>query len=148
MEAGDRRAVVDAFADNATLRSPLTDNLVFQGRRELDALVGVILEVLGDLTYTDEIRGDGVAVLVGQARVDGLRLQFIDYLKLSDDDLVEEMTVFFRPLPATTAAMRRLGQGLAREKSKAAALAINSMTAPLALMTRTGDRLGVRLLKP
>ena len=64
------------------------------------------------------------------------------------DGLIEEMTVFFRPLPATTAAMRQIGRGLGRRKSKLRGRLINTMTAPLALMTRAGDRLGVRLLQP
>jgi hypothetical protein len=147
MEARDRRAVVETFAENAVFRSPLTDNLTFEGRHQLDELVAVLLEVLEDLTYTDELHADRAAVLVGHARVDGLRVQFCDYLKLRSDGLIEEMTVFFRPLPATTAAMRRIGGGLGRRKSKVRGHLLNTMTAPLALMARTGDRLGVRLLQ-
>jgi hypothetical protein len=148
MEARDRRAVVDTFAEDAVLRSPFTDNLVFEGREQLNALVTVILDVLEDLTYTDELHGDNAAVLVGHARVDRLRIQFSDYLRVRDDGLIEEMTVFFRPLPATTAAMRRFGEGLGRRKSPLRARTISSMVAPLAFMARTGDRLGVRLLRP
>jgi hypothetical protein len=147
MEARDRRAVVEAFAEDAVVRSPFTENLTFEGRHQLDELVAVILEVLEDLTYTDELHADRAAVLVGHARVDGLRVQFCDYLKLRADGLIEEMTVFFRPLPATTAALRRFGDGLGRRKSKFRGHLINTMTAPLALMARTGDRLGVRLLQ-
>jgi hypothetical protein len=80
--------------------------------------------------------------------VDGLRIQFCDYLKLRDDGLIEEMTVFFRPLPATTAALRRMGDGLGRRKSKVRGRLINALAAPLALMARTGDRVAVRLLQP
>lgn len=87
-------------------------------------------------------------MLVGHARVDGLRLQFTDYLKLQDDGLIQEMTVFFRPLPATTAAMRSIGKGLGRQKSTSRGRMIGSMVAPLAFTARAGDRLGVRLLKP
>jgi hypothetical protein len=148
MEAQDRRAVVATFADTAVLRSPFTDNLKFEGREQLDALVAVILDVLDDLIYTDELHGDGTAVLVGHARVDGLRLQFTDHLKLRSDGLIEEMTVFFRPLPATTAAMRHIGEGLGRQKSGLRGWTISAMVAPLMFMARTGDRLGIRLLKP
>jgi hypothetical protein len=148
MEARDHGAVMESFADNAVLRSPFTDNLAFEGRDEIDKLVAVILEVLEDLTYIDELHADGAAVLVGQARVDGLRIQFCDYLKLRDDGLIEEMTVFFRPLPATTAAMRRIGGGLGQQRSKLRGRLITTMTTPLALMARTGDRVGVRLLQP
>jgi hypothetical protein len=148
MEARDRGAVMDSFAHDAVLRSPFTDNLAFEGHHQIDELVAVILEVLQDLTYTDELHADRSAVLVGHARVAGLRIQFCDYLKLRGDGLIEEMTVFFRPLPATSAAMRQIGSGLGRRRSKLRGRLINTMTAPLALMTRAGDRLGVRLLQP
>jgi hypothetical protein len=148
MEARDHRAVMESFADNAVLRSPFTDKLAFEGRDQIDELVAVILAVLEDLTYTDELHADRAAVLIGHARVDGLRIEFCDYLKLRGDGLIEEMTVFFRPLPAITAAMRRIGGGLGRRRSKLRGHLINTMTGPLALMARTGDRLGVRLLQP
>jgi hypothetical protein len=148
MEARDHGAVMESFAENAVLRSPFTDNLAFEGRDQLDKLITVILAVLEDLTYVDELHADRAAVLIGHARVDGMRIQFCDYLKLRDDGQIEEMTVFFRPLPATAAAMRQIGGGLGRRRSKLRGRLINTMTAPLALMTRAGDRLGVRLLQP
>ena len=148
MEARDRHAAVAAFAEHAVLRSPFTDGLVFEGHEQLDALLAVILDVLDDLAYTDELRVDGTAVLVGHAHVDGLKVEFTDHLKLDPDGLIEEMTVFFRPLPAATAAMRRIGQGLARRKSAFRGRVVSSMVAPLALMARTGDGVGVRLVRP
>jgi hypothetical protein len=147
MEARDHRAVLDAFAEDAVLRSPFTDSLAFKGREQLDGLVTVILDVLEDLTYTDELHTDRSVVLVGHARVDGMRIQFCDHLTLDDDGLVSEMTVFFRPLPATTAAMRRFGAGLGRHKSKFRGQLLSAMTAPLALMAKTGDRVGIPLLR-
>lgn len=148
MDARNHSAVVQAFAPDAVLRSPFTDNLAFEGHPQLDPLVAVILEVLEDLHYTDELRGDGRAVLVGHARVDGMCIQFCDHLKLRDDGLVQEMTVFFRPLPATTAAMRRFGELLGQRHSRVRGRAVAAMATPLALISRIGDRLGVRLLRP
>ena len=147
MEARDRAAAVGAFAEDGVVRSPFTDNLTFTGHEQLDALVAVILDVLGDLTYTDELHAANTAVLVGHASVDGVRLEFSDHLKLRDDGLIEEMTVFFRPLPGTTAALRRFGEGLGRQRSKFRGRLIKAMATPLASMARTGDRAGVWLLR-
>jgi hypothetical protein len=138
---------VAAFAEDAVLHSPFTDALAFVGREQLDALVGVMLEVLEDLVYTDEWRREGAAVLVGCARVGGLELQFTDHLTLDRAGLVEEMTVYFRPLPASTAALRRFGAGLGRRRGAARGRLIGSLSAPLALMARAGDRVGARLVK-
>ena len=52
MEARDRAAVIDAFAEGAVLRSPFTPNLVFTGRDQLAALVDVLLDALDDLGYS------------------------------------------------------------------------------------------------
>jgi hypothetical protein len=148
MEARDRSAVLAAFAENAVLRSPFTDAATFEGREQLLPLIDVILNVLGDLTYTDELRSDHRAVLVGRATVDGIPLTFSDHVVLDDDGLIQEMTVFFRPLPATTTAMRRFAGQLGAQHSRARGRLLSAMVAPLAAMTRTGDRIGVRLLKP
>jgi hypothetical protein len=148
MEARDRPGVVAVFAEDAVLRSPFTDNLAFKGHEQIDALVGVVLDVLVDLTYTDELHGDGSAVPVGRAHVDQMELTFTDHLKLRDDGLIQEMTVFFRPLPATTAAMRRFAERLGRQKSRSRGRLLSNMVTPLVAMARTGDRLGVPLLKP
>jgi hypothetical protein len=148
MEARDRPAAMHAFAEDAVLRSPFTDSLAFEGRQQIGALLEVILSALDDLTYTDELHGEGVAVLVGHASVDGVRLQFSDHLKLRDDGLIQEMTVFFRPLPASTQALRRIGEGLGRQKSALRGRVLNSLAAPLAFMSRTGDSVGARLVRP
>jgi SnoaL-like protein len=149
MEAGDLAAAVDTFAPGAVLRSPLTDMLTFSGREEIRAVLAVILEVFDGLHYTDELRGAGSAVLVAGARVDGIEIEMVDHLRLDDEsEKIRELTVFFRPLPATTAAMRAIGAGLGRRKSRGRAAAISMLTQPLGLMTKVGDKVGVRLVRP
>ena len=148
MEARDRAAVLDAFGEDAVLRSPLTPSLVFTGRDQLAAIIDVLLDALEDLAYSDELIGDDTAVLLGTMQLGGVSVNFTDHLKLRPDGKIGEMTVFFRPLPATAAAMRVIGAGLGRRKSKRRGRTISALVAPLAFMTRAGDRLGVRLLKP
>jgi hypothetical protein len=58
------------------------------------------------------------------------------------------MTVFFRPLPATTAAMRGIAAGLGAQRGALRGRALKAMVAPLALMAKSGDGIGVRLLRP
>ena len=148
MEARDRAAVVDAFAEDAVLRSPFTPSLVFTGRDQLAALVDVLLDALEDLSYSDELIGDDTAALVGTMQLRGVSVNFTDHLKFRPDGKISEMTVFFRPLPATAAAMRVIGAGLGRRKSKLRGRTISALVAPLAVMTRTGDGLGVKLVRP
>ena len=148
MEARDRAAVIDAFAEDAVLRSPFTPNLVFTGRDQLAALVDVLLDALDDLGYSEELIGEDTAVLVGTMQLRGVAVNFTDHLKLRPDGKISEMTVFFRPLPAAAAAMRVIGAGLGHRKSRLRGRTISALVAPLAFMTRIGDGLGVRLVKP
>jgi len=58
------------------------------------------------------------------------------------------MTVFFRPLPATAVALRLIGAGLSRRKSPIRAAVVATLARPLGFMTRAGDGIGVRLVRP
>ena len=60
---------------------------------------------------------------------------------------VEEITVFFRPLPAAAAALRLIGAGLARRMGPARAALISTLAHPLVFMSRVGDGIGVRLVR-
>jgi SnoaL-like domain len=148
MEARDLAAAVGAFAPDAVVHSPLTDKLTFDGREQIAAILEVIISTFEGLHYTDELRAGERAVLVGRARVAGSELEFVDHLRLDGDGKIREFTVFFRPLPATTAAMRAIGAGLGRRKGRARAAVISALARPLALLTAAGDGLGVRLVRP
>ena len=148
MEARDHAAVVQAFAEDAVLLSPITGKLAFEGREQISALTLVLLDVLDDLRYVDELRVRDRAVLVAAARIGRTELQIVDHLRLDDDDRIKEMTVFFRPLPAIALALRALGTGLARRKSAARAAAIALLATPLVFLTRTADGIGARLVRP
>jgi ketosteroid isomerase-like protein len=148
MEAGDLPAVVDAFAPDAVLRSPLTGRLTFRGQAQIRAVMEVILEVFEDLRYDDELQGGDSAVLVASARVGGRDIEMVDHMRLDENGKIRELTVFFRPLPAIAVAMGLIGRGLGRRKSAARGLAISALTQPLELMTEMGDRVGVRLVGP
>jgi hypothetical protein len=148
MEARDLAAAVDAFAPDAVFRSPLTDRLTFNGRAQIGSVLEVVLDVFDGLRYTDELRSGDRAVLVASARVAGSELEMVDHIELDEGGKIRELTVFFRPLPATTAAMRSIGAGLGRRKSGARARAISVLTRPLELLAAAGDRIGGTLVRP
>ena len=147
MEAGDARAAVAAFAPDAVLNSPLTGGLSFTGHEQIAAVTEVVLDVFEDFHYTDEVRGRDSVMLIARARVGGQDIEIADHLRMRPDGKIGEMTVFFRPLPATAAALRLIGTGLARRKSPPRAALISVMARPLGLFTRAGDGLGVRLIR-
>ncbi len=147
MEARDVPAIVDAFSSDATFHSPLTEKLTFKGREQIAAVVSVVLEVFDDFHYTEELLGPSAGFLVARAHVDGLEIEIVDHMRFGTDGRIEDFTVFFRPLPAAAAALRRIGAALAGRKSPARAAIIRALAAPLAYMSRVGDGIGVRLLR-
>ena len=147
MERRDLRAVADAFAAEAEFHSPLTGKLIFKGREQIAALAGIVLDEFENFRYTDEIMGDEDGFLVGRAKVDGLEIEFVDHLRFGGDGRIAEITVFFRPLPAAAAALRRIGARLGRRTSHARGAVISILAHPLAIMTRIGDAIGARLLR-
>jgi hypothetical protein len=148
MEARDVAAVVDAFAPDAVLRSPLTARLTFTGREQIGALAQVLVEVLDDLRYTDEACDGTTGFLAWRARIGGQQIEGVDLLRFGEPDgKIREFTAFFRPLPAAALALRLIAAGLVRRKSPARAMAVSGLTRPLAAMTRAGDPIGVRLVR-
>jgi len=147
MEARDLSAVRDAFAPDAVFHSPLTEALAFKGREQIGLLASVLFEVFEDFNYTDGVVSGDVGFLVARARVGGQPIEIVDHFRLGPDKRVEEITVFFRPLPAAAAALRAIGAGLGRRKSRARGAVISGLTLPLAVMTRIGDKVGVGLIR-
>ena len=147
MEARDVAGIVDAFAPDAVFRSPLTDRLAFTGHEQIGALARVLIEVLEDLRYTDEAVAGSTGFLAWTARIGGQEIEGADQMHLGPDGKIREFTVYFRPLPATALALRLIGTELVRGKSPAKAMIVSSMTWPLVSMARTGDRIGVALVR-
>jgi hypothetical protein len=147
IEARDLEAAVDCFAPDAVLYSPFTARLSFTGREQIRLITSVLLEVAKDFHYTSEVRDGDFAVLRASARVGGRDIEFIDHLRLRADGLIEEFTVFTRPLPATANGLRVFGSALGRRKSTALGTLISALAAPVGFMTRAGDGVGVRLLR-
>lgn len=145
MEARDVAAVREAFAPNAIFHSPLTETLAFTGREQIGSLTSVLFEVFEGFRYTGEVLRGDTGFLVARARIGDQEIEIVDHFRLDPDDRIAEITIFFRPLPA--AALRAIGAGLGRRKSRARGALISGLTLPLAVMTRLGDKIGVGLIR-
>jgi len=148
VEAGDLAAVVDAFAPDAVVRSPITDSLTFAGHEQIGAVFRVILDVFKGIRYTDELRSGDSAVLLASAQVDGTDIELCDHMRLDANGKISELTVFFRPMPALAVSARAIGEGLGVRRSRSRARVISGLVRPLIPLTRVGDRIGTRLIGP
>jgi hypothetical protein len=109
--------------------------------------VQVLFEVLEDLRYTDQACDGSTGFLAWRARIQDQQVEGVDLLQCGPDGKIKEFTVFFRPLPAAALALRLIGAGLVRRKSPARAVVVSTLARPLAVMTRAGDPIGVRLIR-
>ncbi len=113
VEAGDVGAMIDAFAQDAVLNSPVSFR-PFRGRKAVGALLYVLMEVFEDFRYTDEYQSaDGGRALLFGARVGDRELQGVDLLSFDADGLIRELTVLVRPLSGLQALMAAVGPRLA-----------------------------------
>src|SRR4051812_22028931 len=117
-EAGDAAAAVAALGPDVTLVSPITDQFVFRGVRQVRDLLDVALAVIGDIRYTDQVAQGRTVALFYEASIGGRRLHEAQRLRLGDHGLISEITLFIRPLPALTLLARRLGPALARRQGE------------------------------
>jgi hypothetical protein len=148
MEAHDLEAVVDCFAPDAVFYSPFTTRTSFRGRGQIRLITSVILEVAEGLRYTSEVRGEDEAYLRSTARIGGRDIEFAEHMRFGSDGLIDEFTVFARPLPSAAVGLRVIGAALGRTKSAARGTTISVLAAPLGFMTGVGDRVGIALVGP
>ena len=110
----DRLAAVlhpDVVFDTPAFQHPIA------GRRNVLALFGVLSTVFEDPVITDELRGEGSRAITFRLRVDGHRIDGVDYLQLDQMGLVRRITVTMRPLTSLQVLADRMADTV-RELSR------------------------------
>jgi len=98
VEAGDLGAMIDAFAGDGVLNSPVSFS-PFRGRKAVGVLLSILMEVFEDFRYTDEFDArDGSKALVFRAKVGDRELQGVDVLRFDSAGRITDLTVMVRPL--------------------------------------------------
>ncbi|GAB4009013.1 hypothetical protein GCM10029992_66930 [Glycomyces albus] len=100
------------------LVSPVTDQFVVRGRDEIVDLLRDVFEVLTAIRYVRNERVASGAVLLAEARVDGLVMNEAQFVDFDEQGRIATVTLFMRPLPASTRFLRRLGPLVARRQGK------------------------------
>ncbi len=112
MEGRNLDAMVNAFAENAVLNSPVSFKPI-QGRPGIRQLLSILLSVFEDFHYTDQLESkEGVKGLVFRARVAGRELQGIDLLRFNEAGLICELTVMVRPKTGIEVLQTEVGKRL------------------------------------
>ncbi|MEV0199627.1 nuclear transport factor 2 family protein [Nonomuraea sp. NPDC050691] len=146
-EAKDADAITATLSPRVTFHSPLTDSATIEGREQVRELFAAVLGVLADLRYHTDVGDERTRMIAATARVGSQRIEESALLRLDEQGLIEDITLWIRPLPGLTALMAALGPRLARAGGKPGlAVLAAAATQPLAAMTRFGDRTLVPLL--
>jgi hypothetical protein len=145
----DLPAFLETLAPSVKLRSPISFRARFEGFDDVAALLQEVFGVLQEIEYFEDVGTPTTRGLFYRARVEGGQaVEGAMLVRLDDGAKVEEMTMFFRPLPGLTAFTARLTPRLTAKRGRARSLVVAAMTRPVAALTRAGDPLGVRLMQP
>lgn len=113
-EANDIDALLDCLTPDAELVSPISGRLVFRGRDDLRVLLSAVYGSLTNLRWRHEVGQDFFRVLVGDARIAGLRLSDAMVFELANDGRIVRIRPHLRPWLALTVLAARLGPEVAR----------------------------------
>jgi ketosteroid isomerase-like protein len=108
MQRKDLDAMLTHMADDIVLKTPLVAQ-PFKGKAAIRPVVEALLGVVDTFDFREIMQGPQhvssfFKVTVGTTELDG-----VDYWRLNDSGLIQEMTVLWRPLPAIVAVQNKLG---------------------------------------
>lgn len=107
MARKDLETMLSHMTDDIILKTPLVAE-PFKGKAAIRPVVEALLGVVDKFDFREIMQGPEHAsaffgITVGANELDG-----VDYWRLNDAGLIQEMTVLWRPLPAVTAVYGKL----------------------------------------
>ncbi len=113
-EAGDVDGIMAACSEDVELVSPISGRMVFQGSGHVGFLLSAVYRSLRELRWTESL-GDGESrVILGQARLLGVRLTDAMVLELAPDGRIRRIGPHLRPWLALTLFALVLGPKVGR----------------------------------
>lgn len=149
MEAGDAEAAAPLLAAGVVLHSPITEQYAFRGRDAVVELFRAVHEVVSDIRVQSVAMTPSGAIVRASADVDGIRLDEAQFIQLGSDGQITELTMFFRPLTASTRFLRLIGPNIARRQEKPWAARVLGLAGPfLDSVATSGDKTFVPMTAP
>jgi hypothetical protein len=119
-EAGcthNRLAMIDLFADDIIVRSPITQLIRFEGIDQTRDLFMHVFDHIANIKFYKVIgQGSDEQVIFWRGRVGKTYLEEANLLKMNDKGQICEMTVFMRAIPGLMALAAGLAPALARKQ--------------------------------
>ncbi|HEX2214159.1 MAG TPA: nuclear transport factor 2 family protein [Mycobacterium sp.] len=143
----DADALADLLTSDVVFHSPLTSRIRFEGKDEVVALHRDIFAVLDDLDTSEPLTLGDTGSFRFTGRVRGRKLEAMNLVRVNEDGLIAEFTVFARPLPAVATLFATLPPRVtARRRGRARGALVAVLARPLALAFRTADVFVPRLV--
>jgi hypothetical protein len=140
-ERGDADAVAELLAPDVVFHSPMTERVRFEGRAEVAELHRDIFAVLDGLETEEPLALDDSRSFTFHARVRGVQLEAHVVVQVDEHGLIDELTIFIRPLPALATLFATLPPRVsARRRGRLRGVVAGLLTRPLAYVMRTADR--------
>ena len=113
-EAGDVDGFMATLAPDVEVVSPISGRMVFRGEADVRVLLGAVYGSLSDLRWTKELGADNSRVLVGEARIAGIRMTDAMVFDLAADGRIRRISPHLRPWLALTLLALVLGPKVGR----------------------------------
>ena len=111
VEADDMDAVTALLHPDVEFRSPAVHR-PYDGRAAVAHLLHHAKATLAELTYFDELHGEGTVALLFTARVGDKDVEGLDHLTLDADGRITRLRVMIRPLSGLIATAQTMGARL------------------------------------
>jgi hypothetical protein len=108
-EAGDIGGIMAACAPEVELVSPISGRMVFRGEKDVGVLLAAVYGSLKDLRWTDTLGEGPRRVMVGEARLLGVRLTDAMVFDLDAEGRIRRIGPHLRPWLALTLFAMVLG---------------------------------------
>ncbi|MFD5095050.1 nuclear transport factor 2 family protein, partial [Amycolatopsis thailandensis] len=118
LETRDVELALSGFAPDVIVHSPLTSRVRFTGHAELKPLLEVAYTHLRDVRFHTDTGDATTRVVVYTARIGAEEIEEAAVLKIGEDGLITEVTLFVRPLPGLVALMDAFGPDIARRNGR------------------------------
>jgi hypothetical protein len=149
-ESKDVALLRQCLAPDVVMISPLTAAFRFHGPDQLCEVFAAAWEgAFGEIRFHTEVGDGDTRALFFHATAGGEAVEEAQLLRFDGAGLVSELTLYGRPLPGVTAVMTGIAGPLLRRQGRPLmARFLAAATAPLAALTRVGERRIVPLADP
>ena len=113
LQRKDLDAMLTHMSDDVRLLTPLVSE-AFQGKASIRPVVEALLAVVDSFEFLELMEGPQHVSEFFKVTVASLVLDGMDYWRLNEEGLIQEMTVLWRPLPAIVAVQNQLNTATSR----------------------------------